>query len=72
VSTNLSLEASTTKSYVAEACGVVAQEALQIHGGIGFTWEHDLHLYLRRIKTNEFLHGSPAWHRERIYTLLGL
>ena len=65
-----SLLASTGKSYVAEACTTVVQEALQIHGGIGFTWEHDLHLYLRRVKSNEALLGTPSWHRERIYGLI--
>ncbi|HEX4217886.1 MAG TPA: acyl-CoA dehydrogenase [Acidimicrobiales bacterium] len=65
-----SLLASTAKSYVAEACTTVVQEALQIHGGIGFTWEHDLHLYLRRVKTNEALLGTPSWHRERVYGLI--
>jgi alkylation response protein AidB-like acyl-CoA dehydrogenase len=67
---SITLLASTDKSYVAEACTSVVQEALQIHGGIGFTWEHDLHLYLRRIKSNEALLGTPAWHRERVYTLI--
>lgn len=62
--------ASIAKSYVSEAYSNLAGEALQIHGGIGFTWEHDVHLYLRRAKSNEVLYGDPAWHRERICTLL--
>jgi alkylation response protein AidB-like acyl-CoA dehydrogenase len=41
------------KAYATEHCARVAGEALQIHGGIGFTWEHDLHLYLRRAKADE-------------------
>jgi len=44
---------------------------VQIHGGIGFTWEHDMHLYLRRAKSNQVLFGDPAWHRERLCTLTG-
>ena len=38
-------------------------------GGIGFTWEHDLHLYMRRLTTDASLYGEPAWHRERICTI---
>jgi alkylation response protein AidB-like acyl-CoA dehydrogenase len=50
--------------------GAVAGEALQLHGGIGFTWEHDLHLYLRRAKVDAVLNGGAAVHRERLVTLL--
>lgn len=63
---------SIAKSYVSEAYSNLAGEALQIHGGIGFTWEHDVHLYLRRAKSDEVLYGDPAWHRERICTLVGV
>lgn len=66
------LAASIAKSYVGQAYADVAGEALQIHGGIGFTWEHDVHLYLRRAKSNEVLLGDPAWHRERICQLVGV
>lgn len=66
------LAASIAKSYVGQACADVAGEALQVHGGIGFTWEHDVHLYLRRAKSNEALLGAPAWHRERICQLVGV
>jgi alkylation response protein AidB-like acyl-CoA dehydrogenase len=62
----LSLAVGRAKSLAGEACSRLAGESLQVHGGIGFTWEHDLHLYLRRIKTNEVLFGDPAWHRHRI------
>jgi alkylation response protein AidB-like acyl-CoA dehydrogenase len=58
---------SIAKSWVGRAASFVASHALQIHGGIGFSWEHDLHLYLRRAKTNELLLGSPDWHDERLY-----
>jgi alkylation response protein AidB-like acyl-CoA dehydrogenase len=57
-------------SYVSAATGPVAGEALQLHGGIGFTWEHDLHLYLRRAKVDGVLHGDAALHRERLCRLL--
>ena len=46
----------------AEACGL----ALRVHGGIGFTWEHDSHLYLKRAKLDEVLFGTPSWHRRRL------
>jgi alkylation response protein AidB-like acyl-CoA dehydrogenase len=58
---------SIAKSWVGRAASFVATHALQIHGGIGFSWEHDLHLYLRRAKANELLLGSPGWHDERLY-----
>ena len=58
---------SVAKSYVGDAYARVAGEALQIHGGIGFTWEHDVHLYLRRAKANQVLFGDPSWHREQVW-----
>lgn len=51
---------------VAERAPALAGEALQIHGGIGFTWEHDLHLFLRRIETDAALFGDAARHRDRL------
>ncbi len=63
---------SIAKSYVGDAASALCGEALQTHGGIGFTWEHDVHLYLRRVKSNEVLYGDPAWHRERLCSLAGL
>jgi hypothetical protein len=45
-------------------------EALQVHGGIGFTWEHDLHLYHRRAKANQVLFGDPHLHHERLAAAL--
>ena len=62
--------ASVAKAFTAEGVAALAGEALQAHGGIGFTWEHDLHLYLRRVKVNEMLYGLPAEHYERIVALL--
>ena len=62
--------ASVAKAFTAEGVAALAGEALQTHGGIGFTWEHDLHLYLRRVKVNEMLYGAPAEHYERLAALL--
>jgi alkylation response protein AidB-like acyl-CoA dehydrogenase len=62
--------ASVAKSAVSDAYWDVARNAVQVHGAIGFTWEHDLHLYLRRaLVSREFL-GSPQWHRERLAATL--
>jgi len=64
--------ASMVAAYVGDVSDRLAQDCLQIHGGIGFTWEHDLHLLMRRIRTNAVLYGEPAWHRERVCTFHGL
>jgi alkylation response protein AidB-like acyl-CoA dehydrogenase len=64
--------ASMAKAFVGD-CGIdLAQNCFQVFGGIGFTWEHDQHLYLRRITTDSELFGGPAWHRERLCRLSGL
>ena len=62
--------ASVAKAFTSEGVAELAGQALQTHGGIGFTWEHDLHLYLRRAKTDEMLYGAPAEHHERVVALL--
>jgi alkylation response protein AidB-like acyl-CoA dehydrogenase len=64
-----SLAASVAKAFASEQVPALAGEALQTHGGIGFTWEHDLHLYLRRAKVDEILHGDAGFHHDRIATL---
>ena len=64
--------ASIAKAYVGDAGVAVAQACQQIHGGIGFTWEHDLHFYLRRLAVDRVLYGDPSWHRERICRIHGL
>jgi alkylation response protein AidB-like acyl-CoA dehydrogenase len=56
-----------SRAYTEAAAGTV-----QIHGGIGFTWEHDAHLYYKRAKTDELMFGSPDWHRERLARLTGI
>ena len=63
---------SMAKSWVADAGVDLAQGSAQIFAGIGFTWEHDLHLYLRRITMSGLLLGQSDWHRERICQLHGL
>jgi alkylation response protein AidB-like acyl-CoA dehydrogenase len=63
---------SMAKSWVGDAGIDLAQGCAQIFAGIGFTWEHDLHLFLRRITMNSVLFGSPDWHRERICRAHGL
>jgi alkylation response protein AidB-like acyl-CoA dehydrogenase len=60
--------ASAAAAYAKSAASQVAGTALQVHGGIGFTWEHDLHLFLRRIKVDEAVDGTVAEHRARLVT----
>jgi alkylation response protein AidB-like acyl-CoA dehydrogenase len=57
---------SAAKAYVGEYSATLLQECVQLHGGIGLTFELDLHLYLRRVTANRVLHGTPAEHRRRI------
>src|SRR5437588_10666755 len=64
--------ASLAKSYCSEAYFHTAAENIQIHGGIGFTWEHDAHLYFRRAKSSEILLGDPTYHRELLAERIGI
>ena len=64
--------ASSAKAYCSDAYFHCAAENIQIHGGIGFTWEHAAHLYLKRAKSSETLLGSPSFHRERVAELMEL
>jgi alkylation response protein AidB-like acyl-CoA dehydrogenase len=59
----------TAGAYVDDTFAHICGEALQLHGGIGFTWEHDVHLFTRRAKVNQVLYGDGAWHRERLVRL---
>ncbi len=68
----LSVVAPMAKSYCSEAFFHCASENIQIHGGIGFTWEHDAHLYFKRAKSSELLFGDPAYHRAKLADRLGL
>jgi alkylation response protein AidB-like acyl-CoA dehydrogenase len=63
---------SVAASYVKDRAPAMVQDCVQMHGGIGVTWEHDLHLYLRRVAQNAALYGSAREHRERLATLLGV
>jgi alkylation response protein AidB-like acyl-CoA dehydrogenase len=60
------LAASVAKAYVADASRKVCGEAIQVHGGIGFTWEYDLHIYFKRAKALESMYGDVDYHREQI------
>jgi alkylation response protein AidB-like acyl-CoA dehydrogenase len=61
---------STAKAYISEHAPSIIQDCVQIHGGIGVTWDHDLHLYLRRVAANAALYGTASSHRERLVRLL--
>ncbi|HEX8648745.1 MAG TPA: acyl-CoA dehydrogenase family protein [Thermoleophilaceae bacterium] len=69
---SLPLGASMAKAYAADAGWRVTAASLQVHGGIGFTWEHDLHWFLKRARTNGSLFGSAREHRDRVAELAGL
>ena len=71
-STEVPVLASLLKAYASEVYSHVAGENIQIHGGIGFTWEHDAHLYLKRAKASELFLGDASYHRERLATRIGL
>jgi alkylation response protein AidB-like acyl-CoA dehydrogenase len=60
------VEVSTAKAYACDAAVAVCTDAVQAHGGIGFTWEHDAHLWLKRALLDRALFGSPSWHRRRV------
>ncbi|TYB42721.1 acyl-CoA dehydrogenase family protein [Actinomadura chibensis] len=64
--------AALAKAYCSDAFFHAAGEAIQLHGGIGFTWEHDAHLYFKRAQASRQLFGAPARHRERLAALAGL
>jgi alkylation response protein AidB-like acyl-CoA dehydrogenase len=64
--------ASMAKAFVGKHSIEVSHRCFQVFGGIAYTWEHDLHLYYRRLATDAALFGEPAWHRERICRLHGL
>ncbi len=68
----LPIAASLAKSFCSEAFFHCAAENIQIHGGIGFTWEHPAHLYFKRAKSSELFLGDPAYHRELLAQRLGI
>lgn len=61
---------SIAKIYSSDACRTVGNRGIQIHGGMGFTWENDLHLYYRRAKASETMFGDASYHRERLARLV--
>ena len=63
---------SVAKSYIGDRAPMILQDCVQLHGGIGVTWDHDLHLYLRRVVQDRAVFGTPHEHRERIVGTLGL
>jgi alkylation response protein AidB-like acyl-CoA dehydrogenase len=64
------LAVSMAKAYASDAYREVAGAGIQLHGGIGFTWEHDLQLYFKRAKASEVAFGDATWHRERVARLM--
>ncbi len=63
---SLPLAASMAKAYAGDAGWRVPDASIQVHGGIGFTWEHDLHFFLKRGRSNAAVFGDSKWHRERV------
>ena len=70
--TEAPLAVAMAKAYVSDAYRKVAAAGIQLHGGIGFTWEHDMHLYFKRAKGSEFTFGDATYHRERVAQLIQL
>lgn len=66
------LAAAVAKAAAGDCQRLLGKEGIQIHGGIGYTWEHDMHLYVKRAKSNDGFFGATAWHRSRIASLLGI
>jgi len=62
--------AAMAKGFVGEAGNMITAENIQVHGGVGFTWDVDCHLYFRRVKQNDVLFGRSAWHRQRLADLV--
>jgi alkylation response protein AidB-like acyl-CoA dehydrogenase len=69
---NLGEASSSAKAFCSDTFFHCAAEAIQIHGGIGFTWEHPAHMYFKRAKATEILLGDPFFHRERVAERMGL
>jgi len=66
------LAAAAAKAFATEAAVAACERSIQVHGGIGFTWEHPAHLYLKRAKSASIALGSPARHRRRLAELVDL
>ncbi len=68
----LEMASSVAKAWCSDAFSSVAIDGVQIHGGIGYTWDHDMHLYLKRAKSSEVAFGDAEYHRERVAHLLNI
>ena len=66
------LAVSVAKVQVGQSATSIIHDCMQIHGGIGMTWEHDIHLFMRRAVSNEVLYGSPTLHCQRLCDLVGV
>jgi len=62
--------AAVAKAYASDAARTVGNRGIQVHGGMGFTWENDLHLYYRRAKASETMLGDATFHREQLARLV--
>ncbi len=62
---------SAAKAWLSDTAVSAAESALQIHGGVGFTWEYDVHLHMRRSRCNAALLGDADYHRDRVATYMG-
>jgi alkylation response protein AidB-like acyl-CoA dehydrogenase len=69
---DMELAVSMAKAWCSETFKHAAFDGVQIHGGIGYTWDHDMHLYLKRAKAGEVTFGDPDYHREKVARLLGV
>jgi alkylation response protein AidB-like acyl-CoA dehydrogenase len=70
--TETAVAAALAQAFCSEAFTKVAGDTIQVHGGIGFTWEHPAHLYFKRAKSSEVLLGTPSYHRELLAARLGI
>ena len=68
----LPVAAALAKAFCSDTYFHCAAQSVQIHGGVGFSWEYDVHLYFKRARSTEILFGSPAHHRERVAQRMGL
>ncbi len=66
------LAVASAKTTAGDCARLFAKEGIQLHGGIGYTWEHDMHLYVRRVRANAGLFGTAAYHRGEVARLIGL
>ena len=71
-SDNVAELVSVAKSYIGDHAPFMLSECVQLHGGIGVTWDHDLHLYTRRVVQDRTQFGTPQDHRERVATAMGI